>query len=717
MTPAPTSPWYEGNVYRPAVFEKPLGALPYVGAKRAHLLAEGLNLHTVEDLLYFFPYRYVDKTRVVKAVDLKTEGEQVSLVGRLEWVNLTSGGRPRLIAGFSDGSGRTVELTWFQGIQWLHKRLQAAGEVALFGKVSFFNGQLQMVHPEVEPLTDDEDPAQQSSLLAIVPFYYSTDPLRRVGLDTRGLRRVIYRLLDETRPFLYEYLPPGFAQTYGLMPLPEALMQLHRPTDDATLYHARERLKFDELFLFQLAMGTRRHQAQLHRQANVFTTVGHYFNTFYHQHLPFALTNAQKRVVKEIRADTLRPAPMNRLVQGDVGSGKTIVAVLAMLLAKDNGFQAVLMAPTEILAEQHYRSITALVEPLGLRTELLTGSTRTKHRNLLLQALATGHIDFLIGTHALLEDPVQFARLGLTIIDEQHKFGVRQRGRLWNKAPVPPHNLAMSATPIPRTLALTLYGDLDVSVIDELPPGRKPVKTVLRTEAQRLEVFGAVRRQLQNQHQAYFVYPLVEESAKVDLLACEAGFELIQRAFPEYRVGIVHGKMKPDAKEHEMQRFKRNETQILVSTTVIEVGVDVPNATIMVIENAERYGLSQLHQLRGRVGRGGNQSFTILMTPKPVFGDALKRLRALCDTNDGFKIAEIDLTLRGPGDFLGTKQSGLPDFKLANIVHDQPLVEIARAHAQAILAQDPTLSSTAHPSLRGHYLRYVAKNRLEELVA
>ncbi|MEM9986830.1 MAG: ATP-dependent DNA helicase RecG, partial [Bacteroidota bacterium] len=492
-----------------------------------------------------------------------------------------------------------------------------------------------------------------------------------------------------------------------LLDRPQALLNIHFPESFELLEAAIRRLKFEELFFFQLMLARRRKVAKSENRAAPFTRIGDYFNGFYEAHMPFELTGAQKRVLKEVRKDLAQDTQMNRLVQGDVGSGKTMVAFMTMLMAKDNGFQSGLMAPTAILAEQHYRKLSKMAEKVGMQVALLVGGQRKKLRQAMLDQIAEGRADIVIGTHAIIQDSVQFKRLGLVVIDEQHKFGVMQRAKLWGKADPFPHNMVMTATPIPRTLAMTVYGDVDVSVIDELPPGRQPIKTSVHGESKRLEVFGFIKRELQKGRQAYVVYPLVEESEKLDLLAAEKGHELLERHFQGFRVGLVHGKMKPEDKEMEMQRFIKRQTHILVSTTVIEVGVDVPNSTIMVIENAERFGLSQLHQLRGRVGRGGGASFCILMAGKKLSHDGKKRLKAMRDTTDGFKIAEIDLELRGPGDFLGTRQSGLPQFQLANVVEDQPILKEAREAAFALVEQDPRLRHPAHAPLRHQYRRYI----------
>ncbi|MEO1449972.1 MAG: ATP-dependent DNA helicase RecG, partial [Bacteroidota bacterium] len=607
-----------------------------------------------------------------------------------------------LQATFHDGTGH-MTLTWFQGIKWIQKGLKVGEELAVFGKPTRYNGQLTLTHPELDRLDHEGGPGQP---LQIVPYYPSGEKLGRLGLDSRGIRGLTAQLLREYAGEIRETLSAELCEKFQLMGRKEALINIHFPQSNQHAKAARQRLVFEELFFFQLMLAVRKQVVQVQNQAPPFTQIGEYFNTFFSEHMPFELTGAQKRVLREIRKDLARPIQMSRLIQGDVGSGKTMVAFMSILMAKDNGFQAAMMAPTAILAEQHYKKLTHMAEKVGLTTALLVGGQRKKERTAILERLIAGEIDIAIGTHALSEDPVQFKSLGLVVVDEQHKFGVMQRARLWKKANPYPHNMIMTATPIPRTLAMTVYGDVDVSVIDELPPGRKPIDTQVYNEKKRLEVFGFIRRELQKGRQAYVVYPLVEESEKLDLLAVEKGMELMQRAFPEYQVGIVHGRQKADDKELEMQRFVKNETQILVSTTVIEVGVDVPNASIMVIENAERFGLSQLHQLRGRVGRGGEQSYCILMAGYKLSSEGRKRLKAMHETTDGFKISEIDLEIRGPGDFLGVRQSGLPQFQLANIIDDREILAHARQAAFDLAAQDPKMAAPGNAPIRAAYAKY-----------
>ncbi len=714
-----------------------------VGPKRAELLAAELGISTFADLREHLPFRYVDRSRLTRLGELaaqsgatrESELPPITVIGTLSQLRLVPAARGRgpgrLSATLSDGTG-TLDLVWFDGVRWLSQQLRAGDAVIVYGRPAWYNGRLQLAHPELERLRDDApdealpsaEPTGSAHHLKIIPYYRSTEALRRVGLDARGLRKLTWQLLQQApSPLVPELLPPALIAAEQLMPRGEALRAVHYPESAEALARAQHRLKFDELLLFQLVLARRRAHRRSDRRAVPFDRVGERFNAFYKEHLPFELTDAQKRVVKEIRADLARAEPMNRLVQGDVGSGKTMVATLTALIALDSGCQVALMAPTEILAEQHHRTLTRQLGPLSIEVGLLTGSTKAAARTRTLEALRMGLLPVVVGTHALLEPPVQFARLGLTIIDEQHKFGVVQRSTLWAKASshtpgTYPHNLALTATPIPRTLALTAYGEVDVSVIDALPPGRRPIRTVLRTEAQRLRILGFLDEQIAAGRQAYVVYPLVEESAKSDLLAAETGAEFLRGYFKDRaRVGLIHGRLKADAKEAQMAAFARGQTQVLVATTVIEVGVDVPNATVMLIENPERFGLSQLHQLRGRVGRGAEQSYCILLAPDRLSADSRKRLGALVETNDGFRIAEVDLELRGPGDFLGTRQSGLPEFRVADIVHDSALVEHTRRLAQRLVADDPDLTYPEHAALRRGLEAYARQHRLELLVA
>lgn len=684
--------------------------LKKVGPERADTLKSELGIRTYSDLLHFFPRKYIDKSNVVRVRDIRMDMPYVTLKGKISDFEFVKGNRGgRLTAEFSDGTGR-IDLVWFKGIRWIRESVQPGQEIVIFGQPKFFGRKVQIVHPEIDKKAAE---GEAVNTLTIVPYYPSGEKLKKKGLDSKGIRALMHHLLEIGQQDMRENLPTSFLTNFGLITRKQALNNIHFPESFQMLQEAQKRLKFEELFFFQLMLAKRKEIDQPRRQSNPFPHVGEYLNTFYHEHLPFELTGAQKRVIKEVRTDLARPIQMNRLVQGDVGSGKTMVAFMTMLIALDNGFQCALMAPTEILAEQHYNNFRKYGDKMGIRVGFLSGSVKGSDRKQLLFELQEGIIQILVGTHALIEDPVVFANLGLVVIDEQHKFGVVQRMRLWQKSTKFPHNMLMTATPIPRTLGLTLYGDVDISVIDELPPGRTPIKTAVRTEAQRKEVFGFIRRELDKGRQAYIVYPLVEESEKLDYLAVTEGYEAVKRYFQDIHVGIVHGRMKSDVKEQEMQRFKRGETKIMVATTVIEVGVDVPNSTIMVIENSEKFGLSQLHQLRGRVGRGGNQSYCILMvgTNKPS-EDAKTRLRAMAETTDGFKIADIDLKLRGPGDFMGTRQSGMPEFKLANIIEDSALLRQAREAAFRMMQADPGLEKLEHASTKAFLTQYIKEQNL-----
>jgi ATP-dependent DNA helicase RecG len=681
--------------------------LKKVGPKRAELLEQEADIRVFGDLLTYFPRKYVDRSQIQRIRDIRSEMASVTLLGKItqiDEVRGTKGGR--LNATFTDGSGE-IELVWFKGVKYIKDSLKPGEEIVIFGAPKIYGRSIQIAHPEIEK---SKNPAELVHSLKIIPLYNSTEKLKLAGLDSKGFRTLLHQLMEMGRDEITENLSPTLLRKYGLMSRAWAFQQIHFPDDFQMLKKGQDRLKFEEFFFFQLIMAQRKLVEQPLRPSHPFPTVGKYFNEFYEKFIPFELTNAQKRVLREIRTDLRMPIQMNRLVQGDVGSGKTMVAFMSILLALDNGFQSALMAPTEILAEQHYSKIKSYCAPMGVKVAMLTGSVKGSIRNQLLLELREGHIDILVGTHALIEDWVKFKRLGLVIVDEQHKFGVMQRAKLWGKADLNPHNMVMTATPIPRTLALTLFGDIDVSKIDELPPGRKPVVTAVRTEAQRLQVFGFMQKEIEAGRQVYVVYPLVEENEKLDYIAVTEGYEALSRRFQGYHVGIVHGRMKAEAKDFEMQRFKRGETQILVATTVIEVGVDVPNASVMVIENANRFGLSQLHQLRGRVGRGADQSYCILMTGEKTSEDAKKRLRAMVDTHDGFKIAEIDLRLRGHGDFLGTRQSGnIPELRLANFIEDGELFEIAREAAFEVIKDDPGLEKPENQGIRTYLEQYRKK--------
>ncbi|MCS6928686.1 MAG: ATP-dependent DNA helicase RecG [Saprospiraceae bacterium] len=673
-----------------------------VGPQRGEALKRELGIYTFGDLLLHFPFRYIDRTRFQYIREVRQEGETYQLKGVLRRLDTIGEGRSKRLVGLLRDETGALELVWFQGLSWIERSLTIGKSYIVYGRASLFNGRFNIAHPEIEEFTAESGQTPRT----FEPVYPSSDKLAQKGLDARGLRRLMRSLLDLLTPAdLPENLPDSLLSAYRLMPRWEAFQKIHFPENQRELEAARRRLKFEELFFLQLRLLQIQRRRKDSYQGFVFERVGEYFHRFYREKLPFELTNAQKRVVREIRADLGSGIQMNRLIQGDVGSGKTVVALLAMLIAIDNGFQACLMAPTEILAQQHYNTIKGLLGDLGVQVGFLSGVVKGKARRALLEALTRGAMHILIGTHALIEESVKFHRLGLAVIDEQHRFGVEQRAALWAKgAGRPPHILVMTATPIPRTLAMTLYGDLDVSIIDELPPGRKPVKTLHFTEQHRLRVQGFMREQIAQGRQVYVVYPMIEETEKSDLLNLMSGYEALSRDFPppQYQISIVHGKMKPADKEFEMQRFARGETHIMVATTVIEVGVNVPNATVMIIENAERFGLSQLHQLRGRVGRGSDQSYCILMTSHKLSADARERLQTLVRTNNGFEIAEADLRLRGPGNIEGTQQSGMIRFLIADLAQDGPILVAAREIAQRILEADPELKAPEHRRLCEH---------------
>lgn len=661
--------------------------IPGVGPKRAEMLKKELKVQTALDLLYIFPYKYIDRSRFWKIREIQDEDTYVQIIGVVRgWHTIGAGKTQRLSAEFFDGED-TIELVWFRGVQYV--RLECGVRYLLFGKPSSFNHQYNIVHPELEPLSKVNLQTRQG----LEPHYNTSEKMKTSWLDTRVMRKIIAGLMPDLKQGIPETLGSALRERYHLMPLTESLVNIHFPKDIATMKKARERLKFEELFYIQLQILRQTRKRDLTVVGFPMPRVGESFNGFYTRCLPFPLTNAQKRVMREIHADMKSGRQMNRLLQGDVGSGKTLVALLCALLAKDNGYQACLMAPTEILANQHYRTLCNFLGDTSVRVELLTGSTTAKQRESLLPALLRGEIDILIGTHALIEDTVRFANLGLVIVDEQHRFGVAQRAKLWAKNIRPPHVLVMTATPIPRTLAMTVYGDLSVSVIDELPPGRKPVRTLHYTNLRRQAVNRFIDEQILLGRQVYVVYPLIEENKKMDLADLETGYRTMCETFPQYRVSMVHGKMRLAEKDGQMRRFVQGETQILVATTVIEVGVNVPNASVMVIENAERFGLSQLHQLRGRVGRGADQSYCILLTNVELSKDTRKRMDIMVATNDGFRIAEADLQLRGPGDLEGTQQSGVPfELKIASLSTDGQLLELAREAANDMLDNDPELA-------------------------
>lgn len=685
--------------FKNAILSNPIEYLKGVGPQRGELLRKEIGVHTFRDLLYYFPFRYVDRTRVEKIISLHMQMDYVQIRGKITRLEVIGDKRAkRLVANLRDETGE-ISLVWFQGWQWMEKSLQQNVSYLVFGKISVFNGYLQMSHPEMDLLT--EEIAAGKPFLE--PVYYTTEKLKARGLTAKAIGKLTKNLLEQLSPAeIPENIPAPILQQYRLMDRAKAYFKIHLPAGEEDVNQARRRLKFEELFMAQIRIFRLKIKRQQASHGFIFSTVGEAFNTFYNHHLPFALTGAQKRVLKEIRQDTATGRQMNRLIQGDVGSGKTMVALLTMLLAVDNGFQACLMAPTEILSQQHYKSIAGLLEKMPVKVALLTGNVKGKARKQILQDVANGDIQLLIGTHALLENQVVFRNLGMAIVDEQHRFGVAQRARLWEKNVIPPHILVMTATPIPRTLAMTVYGDLDVSVIDELPPGRKPITTVHRTEFQRPQVMDFIKDEIRKGRQAYIVYPLIEDSETLDYENLMKGYEEVKAFFPEpqYYISMVHGRQPVEMKEANMQRFIKGDTQIMVATTVIEVGVNVPNASVMVIESTERFGLSQLHQLRGRVGRGAEQSFCILMTGNKVSADSKERIQVMVQTNDGFVISEKDMELRGPGDIEGTRQSGLLDLKLADIVEDRPILEAARASAEKILQEDPDLSKPENQSLQ-----------------
>ena len=674
------------------IMQTPIEYLKGVGPSRAELLKKELGIKVFEDLLLYFPFRHIDRSKFYRISELQESMSLVQLKGRINVFEIQGEGRKqRLLANFSDDSG-TMELIWFQNIKGVQASLKVGEDYVVFGKPTLFKGQYTMAHPEMD-LWSELRLKQRG--FGLQPVYGTTEKLKQGRVDPRNMARFVRQLLEQCYERLLENLPLGFLQQFELMSRKEALANIHFPANLQALEAARRRLKFEELFFLQFGMIYNKKARQAEQRGHVFGIVGDHFNQFFSLNLPFELTDAQKRVVKEIRFDLKSGYQMNRLLQGDVGSGKTVVALMSMIIAADNGFQACLMAPTEILATQHFLAIEEMLTGMSLSVGLLTGSTSKKQRSILHSNLRSGELDFLVGTHALIEPEVQFKNLGITVIDEQHRFGVAQRAALWAKNRPSPHVLVMTATPIPRTLAMTFYGDLDSSIIDELPKGRKAIKTIHSTDKQRLKVFDFIRAEIQNGRQVYIVYPLIEESEKLDLKDLMDGYESICRAFPlpKYKIGILHGRMKADAKQFEMDRFVKGDTQIMVATTVIEVGVNVPNASVMIIENAERFGLSQLHQLRGRVGRGAEQSYCILMTSSKLNEVASKRINTMCETNDGFVIAEVDLSLRGPGDLAGTQQSGVLDFKIADLTTDSELLKQAREAVEFIFDQDPSLES------------------------
>ena len=657
-----------------------------VGPQRASVLNKELNIYSLHDLLYYFPYKYVDRSRIYYIHEIDGTMPYIQLKGEiLGFETIGEGRQRRLIAHFSDGTG-IVDLVWFQGIKFLVGKYKVHQEYIVFGKPSVFNGRINIAHPDIDNASE-----LKLSTMGLQPYYNTTEKMKRSSLNSHAIEKMMSAVVQQLREPLPETLSPAILTEHHLMPLTEALMNIHFPANPELLRKAQYRLKFEELFYVQLNILRYAKDRQRKYRGYVFETVGEIFNTFYAKNLPFELTGAQKRVLKEIRRDVGSGKQMNRLLQGDVGSGKTLVALMSMLIALDNGYQACMMAPTEILANQHFETIRELLYGMDIHVELLTGSVKGKKREAILTGLLTGDVRILIGTHAVIEDTVNFSSLGLVVIDEQHRFGVAQRARLWTKNAQPPHVLVMTATPIPRTLAMTLYGDLDVSVIDELPPGRKPIVTIHKYDAHRVSLYQSVHRQIAEGRQVYIVYPLIKESEKIDLKNLEEGYLHICEEFPDCKVCKVHGKMKAAEKDAQMQLFVSGEAQIMVATTVIEVGVNVPNASVMIIENAERFGLSQLHQLRGRVGRGAEQSYCILVTGYKLVEETRKRLEIMVRTNDGFEIAEADLKLRGPGDLEGTQQSGIAfDLKIADIARDGQLLQYVRNVAEEVVDADPT---------------------------
>ena len=684
-----------------------------VGEARARLLDKELGIRTLGDMLRHYPFRYIDRTKVYRIAEITDDAPTLlQFRARVTGVAYAGTGRKRRFTAYVSDPTGSAKLVWFQGIKWIEKRVEVGREYLIFGRPSFYRGELSMAHPELETMEQALSRKAESGMQGIYP---STEKLSNV-LGAKGMYQIICNAWALAKDHIPDYMPDEVRTRYGLIPLRDAYYNIHFPQSPELLRQAQYRLKFDELLGIQLNVQSRRTERLAKNNGFLFMKVGGVFNTFYNEKLPFPLTGAQKRVIREIRQDTVTGYQMNRLLQGDVGSGKTLVALMSMLLAVDNGYQACMMAPTEILARQHFATITRMLDGMGVKVAILTGASKARERRLALEGIASGEVHILIGTHALIEDRVQFANLGFVVIDEQHRFGVEQRARLWTKNEQPPHILVMTATPIPRTLAMTLYGDLDVSVIDELPPGRRPIKTVHYTDAARLRLFGFMKQEIAKGRQVYVVYPLIKESEAMDYKDLTDGYEAISRDFPlpDYVTTICHGKMKPADKEKSMRQFKSGEADIMVATSVIEVGVDVPNATVMVIESAERFGLSQLHQLRGRVGRGGEQSYCILMSGEKLSKESRARLDAMCETNDGFRLAELDLKLRGAGDINGTLQSGMAfDLKIANPTLDVQILTVSREAAAGILSADRTLSRPGHRGLRELRRRYSGREEID----
>ncbi len=700
------------------ILETPIEFLKGVGPARAILLGKELGIYKYGQLLHFFPNRYIDRTRYYKINELQNTVAEVQIIGKIINVKTVEFGKnqKRLVATFVDDTGQ-MELVWFQGHKWIRESLKINEMCVVFGKCTFFGNSFSMPHPEIELLSEH----QQSLRSAMQAVYPSTETLTNRGISNRVINKMMQQLFHETGAQFSETVPEYLISELKLIPKNDALFNIHFPKSAEALAKAKFRLIFEELFFIQLQLITQNLIRKHKIKGLIFDKVGDYFNDFYQNHLPFELTNAQKRVVKEIRIDMGSKAQMNRLLQGDVGSGKTIVALLSMLIALDNGFQSCLMAPTEILANQHFNGLTELAKGLNINIKILTGSTKTAARKTIHEELENGSLHILIGTHAVLEDKVKFHNLGLAVIDEQHRFGVEQRSKLWKKTNhtiqgehIPPHVLVMTATPIPRTLAMSLYGDLDISVIDELPPGRKPIQTVHRFDSNRLKVWKFIRDEIALGRQIYIVYPLIQESEKMDFKDLMDGYESISRDFPlpDYSISILHGKMKPADKDAEMKRFAYGKTNIMVATTVIEVGVNIPNASVMIIESAERFGLSQLHQLRGRVGRGAEQSYCILMTSHKLSADSKTRMETMVKTNDGFEIAEVDLKLRGPGDLMGTQQSGVLNLQIADIVRDRDILQLARSYATKILKDDAPMQKREHVIMRTAFIELTKKKNI-----
>ena len=686
----------------PYTLHTAISYLKGVGPSRSDLLKSELGIFTFADLLHFFPHRYIDRSQFFKVNQLQQNSAEIQLLGKITHLKTVQQKRgSRLVATFTDGSG-SMELVWFRGVKWIKESIKINTPYVIFGKTNHFKGAFSMPHPEMELLAN----YKKSLQTAMQPVYASTEKLTNSGVSNNAMVKMLQHLFEETKGDFKETLSATILKRFGFISKKEALFNIHFPQSQELLTKAQQRLKFEELFFIQLQLIRKKLVRKAKIKGYKFEKVGTFFNHFYKNNLPFDLTNAQKKVLKEIRKDLGSQAQMNRLLQGDVGSGKTIVALLSMLIALDNGYQAALMAPTEILATQHFNALEALLQGMDISVKLLVGATKTKARKIIHEQLESGELHILIGTHALIEDKVKFQNLGIAIIDEQHRFGVAQRSKMWQKNALPPHILVMTATPIPRTLAMSVYGDLDISIIDELPPGRKTIKTAHRFDKNRLSVFQFLKEEIAKGRQAYIVYPLINESEKMDYKDLMDGYESIVREFPvpKYQVSIVHGKMKPEDKAYEMQRFLKGETQIMVATTVIEVGVNIPNASVMVVESAERFGLSQLHQLRGRVGRGADQSYCVLMTSFKLSNDAKTRLKTMVNTNDGFEISEVDLKLRGPGNLMGTQQSGVLNLKIADLIKDTSLLKLARETAIDTLTKDPVLEKSENVQIKNAYL-------------